>query len=361
MAAYLVRRLLLVIPTLFGIIAINFVVVQFAPGGPVEQMIAELKGHGTGTTGRLTGQGGNEAAAGSTSETYRGARGLDPHIVADIRKMFGFDKPAPERFMLMLGDYLRFDFGRSFFRDQTVVRLIAQKLPVSVSLGLWSTLLVYVISIPLGIAKAVRDGSRFDVWTSAVIIVGYAVPSFLFAVLLIVLFAGGSYLSIFPLRGLVSDNWALLSWPMRIADYFWHIALPITALVISGFATLTMLTKNCFLEEINKQYVLTARSKGLTERRVLYGHVFRNAMLLVVAGFPAALIGILFTGSLLIEVIFSLDGLGLLGFEAAINRDYPIMFGTLYVFTLIGLLLKLISDLTYMVIDPRIDFGTRSA
>jgi microcin C transport system permease protein len=259
----------------------------------------------------------------------------------------------------MIRNYLTFDFGNSFFRDRRVVDLIKDKLPVSISIGLWTTLITYLVSIPLGIRKAVRDGSRFDVWTSAVIIVGYAVPSFLFAVLLIVLFAGGSYLSIFPLRGLVSDNWTSLSWPMRIADYFWHITLPITALVISGFATLTMLTKNCFLEEINKQYVLTARAKGLNERRVLYGHVFRNAMLLVVAGFPAALIGILFTGSLLIEVIFSLDGLGLLGFEAAISRDYPIMFATLYVFTLIGLLLKLISDLTYMLIDPRIDFAAR--
>jgi microcin C transport system permease protein len=261
----------------------------------------------------------------------------------------------------MMRNYLTFDFGNSFFRDRRVVDLIRDKLPVSISIGLWTTLITYLVSIPLGIRKAVRDGSRFDVWTSAVIIVGYAVPSFLFAVLLIVLFAGGSYFSIFPLRGLVSDNWTSLSWPMRIADYFWHITLPITALVISGFATLTMLTKNCFLDEINKQYVVTARAKGLTERRVLYGHVFRNAMLLVVAGFPAALITILFTGSLLIEVIFSLDGLGLLGFEAVINRDYPIVFATLYVFTLIGLLLKLISDLTYMLIDPRIDFAARRA
>jgi len=259
----------------------------------------------------------------------------------------------------MMRNYLTFNFGNSFFRDRRVIDLIRDKLPVSISIGLWTTLITYLVSIPLGIRKAVRDGSRFDVWTSAVIIVGYAVPSFLFAVLLVVLFAGGSYFSIFPLRGLVSDNWAALSWPMRIVDYFWHITLPITALVISGFATLTMLTKNCFLEEINKQYVLTARAKGLTERRVLYGHVFRNAMLLVVAGFPAALIAILFTGSLLIEVIFSLDGLGLLGFEAVINRDYPIVFATLYVFTLIGLLLKLLSDLTYMLIDPRIDFAAR--
>jgi len=359
MAAYLVRRLLLVIPTLFGIIAINFVVVQFAPGGPVEQMIAELKGHGTGTTGRLTGQGGNEAAAGSTSETYRGARGLDPHIVADIRKMFGFDKPAPERFMLMLGDYLRFDFGRSFFRDQTVVRLIAQKLPVSVSLGLWSTLLVYVISIPLGIAKAVRDGSRFDVATSAIVLVGYAVPGFLFAILLVVLFAGGSFVQWFPMRGLTSMGSGVWSMPARAVDYLWHIVLPTTAIVVGGFASLTILTKNCFLEEIRKQYVVTARAKGATEQRILYRHVFRNAMLLIVAGFPSAFIGILFTSALLVEIIFSLDGLGLLGFESAIRRDYPVMFGTLYIFTLLGLLMQIVGDMMYTVVDPRIDFEAR--
>jgi microcin C transport system permease protein len=276
-----------------------------------------------------------------------------------VRKEYGFDKPPLERFALMMRNYLVFDFGTSFFRDRRVVDLIRDKLPVSISIGLWTTLLTYLVSIPLGIRKAVRDGSRFDVWSSAVILVGYAVPSFLFAVLLIVFFAGGSYLHWFPLRGLVSDNWSSLDWPARIADYFWHITLPILALTIGGFATLTMLTKNCFLDEINKQYVLTARAKGLTERRVLYGHVFRNAMLLVVASFPAAFVSILFTGALLIEVIFSLDGLGLLGFEAAINRDYPIMFGTLYVFTLIGLVLKLISDLTYMLIDPRIDFAAR--
>src|SRR5215831_14279947 len=346
MIAYAIRRIALIIPTLFAIMVVNFVIIQAAPGGPVEQMISRLKGSDVSATERVSGGTGEfKTQAGGTDTRYRGARGLD--------------QPPLERFLLMMRNYITFDFGTSFFRDRRVVDLIKDKLPVSISIGLWTTLVTYLVSIPLGIKKAVRDGSRFDVWTSAVIIVGYAVPSFLFAVLLIVLFAGGSYLSIFPLRGLVSDNWAALSWPMQIADYFWHIALPITALVISGFATLTMLTKNCFLEEINKQYVLTARSKGLTERRVLYGHVFRNAMLLVVAGFPAALIGILFTGSLLIEVIFSLDGLGLLGFEAAINRDYPIMFATLYVFTLIGLLLKLISDLTYMLIDPRIDFAAR--
>jgi len=358
MIAYAIRRILLIVPTLFAIMVVNFFIVQAAPGGPIEQMIARLKGTDIGALDRITGGSGDIKAP--TGETqYRGARGLDPAFIAELRKQYGFDKPAIERFGMMMYNYLTFDFGSSFFRDRRVVDLIGDKLPVSISIGLWTTLITYLVSIPLGIRKAVRDGSRFDIWTSGVIIVGYAVPSFLFAVLLIVLFAGGSYFSVFPLRGLVGDNWAALSWPARIADYFWHIALPIAALVIGGFATLTMLTKNCFIDEINKQYVLTARAKGLTEHRVLYGHVFRNAMLLVVAGFPAAFIGILFTGALLIEVIFSLDGLGLLGFEAAINRDYPIMFGALYVFTLIGLALKLISDLTYMLIDPRIDFGRR--
>jgi microcin C transport system permease protein len=360
MIVYAIRRILLIIPTLFAIMVVNFVIVQAAPGGPVELMISRLKGSNVSATERVSGGPGEfKSQAGSGETSYRGARGLDPALIKELERQYGFDKPPLERFWLMMRNYLTFDFGNSFFRDRRVVDLIRDKLPVSISIGLWTTLITYLVSIPLGIRKAVRDGSRFDVWTSAVIIVGYAVPSFLFAVLLIVLFSGGSYFSIFPLRGLVSDNWATLAWPMRVADYFWHITLPVTALVISGFATLTMLTKNCFLEEINKQYVLTARAKGLSERRVLYGHVFRNAMLLVVAGFPAALIGILFTGSLLIEVIFSLDGLGLLGFEAAINRDYPIMFATLYVFTLIGLLLKLISDLTYMLIDPRIDFAAR--
>ena len=290
---------------------------------------------------------------------YRGARGLDPAFIKELEKQYGFDKPPVERFLLMMKNYLTFDFGNSFFRDRSVVSLIKDKLPVSISIGLWTTLITYLVSIPLGIRKAVKDGSRFDVWTSGVIIVGYAVPSFLFAVLLIVLFAGGSYFSIFPLRGLTSDNWAMLDWPHRILDYFWHIALPITALVIGGFATLTMLTKNCFLDEINKQYVLTARAKGLTERRVLYGHIFRNAMLLVVAGFPAAFIGILFTGSLLIEVIFSLDGIGLLGFESALNRDYPVMFGTLYFFGMIGLVMGIVGDMMYTVVDPRLDFEAR--
>jgi microcin C transport system permease protein len=360
MIAYALRRIAVMIPTLFAIMVVNFFIVQAAPGGPVQQMVAKLRGNDISATARITGEGAGELKnTSSENSKYRGARGLDPAFIRELEKQYGFDKPPLTRFLLMMRNYLTFDLGNSFFRDQSVVSLIREKLPVSISIGLWTTLLTYLVSIPLGIRKAVRDGSRFDVWTSGVIIVGYAVPSFLFAVLLVVLFAGGSYWRIFPLRGLVSDDWASFGWPHRVADYFWHIALPITALVIGGFATLTMLTKNCFLDEINKQYVLTARAKGLTQRRVLYGHIFRNAMLLVVAGFPAAFVGILFTGSLLIEVIFSLPGLGLLGFDAAINRDYPIMFGTLYVFTLIGLVLKLVSDLTYMLIDPRIDFARR--
>ena len=359
MIAYIIRRVALMIPTLFAIMVVNFFIVQAAPGGPVEQMIAKIKGTAVAATARVTGGGGELKGAATSESGYRGARGLSPAFIKQLRKEYGFDKPMPQRFLQMIKNYATFNLGNSFFQDRSVISLILSRLPVSISIGLWTTLITYLVSIPLGIRKAVRDCSRFDVWTSAVIIVGYAGPSFLFAVLLIVLFAGGSYWSIFPLRGLVSDNWWSLDWPNRILDYFWHITLPIAALVIGGFATLTMLTKNCFLDEVNKQYVLTARAKGLTERRVLYGHVFRNAMLLVVAGFPAAFVGILFTGSLLIEVIFSLNGLGLLGFDAALNRDYPIKFGTLYVFTLIGLLLKLISDLTYMLIDPRIDFERR--
>ncbi len=358
MTAYLLRRLLLVIPTLFGIVAINFAVVQFAPGGPVEQMVAELKGHGTGVTGRMTGAGGAEAMPAGDA-TYRGARGLDPKVVADIRKMFGFDKPAPERFLLMLHGYLHFDFGRSFFRDKPVLRLIEEKMPVSVSLGLWSTLLVYFISIPLGIAKAVRDGSRFDVASSAAVLIGYAIPGFLFAILLVVLFAGGSFVQWFPLRGLHSEGAETWSIPAQVADYIWHMVLPTVAIVVGGFAGLTVLTKNCFLEEVRKQYVVTARAKGASERRILYGHVFRNAMLLIVAGFPSAFIGILFSSALLVEIIFSLDGLGLLGFEAAIQRDYPVMFGTLFIFTLLGLLMQIAGDLLYTVVDPRIDFEAR--
>ena len=353
------------IPTLLGIMVVNFAIVQTAPGGPVDVMIARIRGHGAEATARVGGSSGGDVAGGRDAPTaggdarYRGARGIDPDLIRQLEKQYGFDRPATERFVMMLRNYLRFDFGQSFFRDQRVIDLVIQKLPVSISLGLWTTLLIYLISIPLGVAKAVRDGSAFDVWTSGAVIVGYAIPGFLFAIMLIVLFAGGSFLAWFPLRGLVSDSWATLPWPARIADYFWHVALPVTALVVGGFASLTMLTKNSFLEEIGKQYVVTARAKGLSRRRVLYGHVFRNAMLLVVAGFPAAFVGILFTGALLIEVIFSLDGLGLLGFEAAINRDYPIMFGTLYIYTLIGLVLGLISDLMYAVIDPRIDFARR--
>jgi microcin C transport system permease protein len=368
MLAYTARRLLLMVPTLFGIMVVNFIVVQAAPGGPVELMIARIKGQAGEATARVGGSATGETAApqmpgaapGSGEESkYRGARGLDPDFIRQLERQFGFDRPAPERFIRMLRSYVTFDFGTSFFRDQRVIDLIVQKLPVSISLGLWTTLLIYLISLPLGVAKAIRDGSAFDVWTSTVVIIGYAIPGFLFAILLVVLFAGGSVFAWFPLRGLVSDHWALLPWPARILDYLWHIVLPVTALVVGGFAGLTMLTKNSFLEEINKQYVVTARSKGLTRRRVLYGHVFRNAMLIVIAGFPSAFIGIFFTGALLIEVIFSLDGLGLLGFEAAINRDYPIMFGTLYIYTLVGLLLNLVSDLTYVAVDPRIDFATR--
>jgi microcin C transport system permease protein len=356
MGAYALRRLLLLVPTLFGIITINFAVVQFAPGGPVEQMLAELRGRGA-TTSRITG-GGSEVMA-PNDPNYRGGRGLDPTVVADIRRMFGFDKPPLTRYFDMVGQYLRFDFGRSFFRDRTVLGLVLDKLPVSISIGLWSTLLVYLVSIPLGIRKAVRDGSRFDVATSAVVLVGYAIPGFLFAILLVVLFAGGSFEQWFPLRGLSSPGSDAWSWPARAADYGWHMVLPTIALVAGGFASLTILTKNCFLEEIRKQYVTTARAKGASETRVLYGHVFRNAMLLIVAGFPAAFIGILFSSALLVEIVFSLDGLGLLGFDSAIRRDYPVMFGTLYIFTLIGLLLQLVGDLMYTLVDPRIDFEAR--
>jgi microcin C transport system permease protein len=298
---------------------------------------------------------------GDMSSKYRGARGLDPEIIKEIERQFGFDKPAYKRFFMMIRTYLLFDFGDSYFRDRSVMSLVIEKMPVSISLGLWTTFLVYLISIPLGIRKAVRDGSRFDVWSSSLVVLGNAIPGFLFAILLIVLFAGGRYFDWFPLRGLVSANWAELSWSARIIDYFWHITLPVLSMVIGGFAGLTMLTKNSFLEEIHKQYVVTARSKGITEHRVLYGHIFRNAMLIVIAGFPSAFVGALFTGSLLTEIIFSLDGLGLLGFEAAVNRDYPVMFGTLYFFTLLGLLLNLVGDLTYHVVDPRITFESQEA
>lgn len=359
MLAYIVRRLLLIVPTLLGILLINFIIVQAAPGGPVEQMIAKLEGFDAasgGATARVSGGGGEVSVAGSD---YRGAQGLDPELVAEIEKMYGFDKSAPERFWLMIKSYAQLDFGQSFFRDASVVDLILEKMPVSISLGLWSTLITYLISIPLGIAKATRHGSAFDVWTSSAIIVGYAIPAFLFAILLIVLFAGGSYWDWFPLRGLTSGNFDELSLGGKILDYFWHLALPVTALVIGNFATLTLLTKNSFLDEIGKQYVVTARAKGLTDNRVLYGHVFRNAMLIVVAGFPSAFLGIFFAGSMLIEVIFSLDGLGLLGFESIVNRDYPVVFGTLFIFSLFGLVAKLLSDLMYTLIDPRIDFDSR--
>ncbi len=359
MGAYLLRRLALMLPTLFGIILINFVVVQFAPGGPVEQALSELRGRGGSGIERITG-GAGEIRSPQVGETqYRGAQGLDPAIVREIEKAFGFDKPAHQRFWEMLTGYLRFDLGRSLFKDRPVAALIWEKLPVSVSLGLWSTLIIYLVSIPLGIRKAVRDGSRFDLWTSAVVLVGYAIPGFLFAILLVVLFAGGSFVQWFPLRGLLSSGLENAGFFTRAVDYAWHMVLPTLALIIGGFASLTMLTKNSFLEEINKQYVLTARAKGAGEQRVLYGHVFRNAMLLIIAGFPAAFIGILFTGALLVEIIFSLDGLGLLGFEAAIRRDYPLMFGTLYIFTLLGLVLQIVGDFTYTLVDPRIDFEGR--
>ena len=358
MLAYIARRLLLIIPTLFGIMVINFAIVQFAPGGPIDQVIAQIRGAGSGMLGRVGGSTAGDTGAANTDS--RGIRGIDPRLVKDLEKQFGFDKPAPARFALMMKSYLSFDFGKSFFRDRPVVELIKERLPISISLGLWTTLISYLVSIPLGIRKAVRDGSAFDVWTSAAIIFGNAIPSFLFAVLLIIVFAGGSYFTWFPLRGLVSDDWAELDLWHKVLDYFWHIVLPVTALVVGAFAQLTMLTKNSFLEEIRKQYVTTARAKGVSERRVLYGHVFRNAMLIVIAGFPSAFIGILFTATLLIEIVFSLNGLGLLGYEAALARDYPIMFGTLYILTLIGLVTRLVSDLTYMIVDPRIDFASRA-
>lgn len=359
MLAYILRRLLLIIPTLFGILLINFLIVQAAPGGPVEQMIAKLEGFDAaagGATGRISG-GGSEVTVAASN--YRGAQGLDPELISEIEHLYGFDKPASERFWIMLVNYLHLDFGESFFRDAKVTELILEKMPVSISLGLWSALITYLISIPLGIAKATRHNSSFDIWTSSAIIIGYAIPGFLFAILLIVLFAGGSYWDWFPLRGLTSNNFDELSLLGKIGDYFWHLALPVTALVIGNFATLTLLTKNSFLDQINKQYVVTARAKGLTENAVLYGHIFRNAMLIVIAALPAAVLGIFFTGSMLIEVIFSLDGLGLLGFESIVNRDYPVVFGTLFIFSLFGLIMKLISDITYTLVDPRIDFSSR--
>ena len=364
MGGYILRRLLLMIPTLVGIMAISFAVIQFAPGGPVEQVIADLTGQGNNADQRLNGGGGDlltqqDSVSSDMNAKYRGAQGLDPELIAKLEKQFGFDKPPLTRFGEMMWNYIRFDFGESFFRNTSVIDLILEKMPVSVSLGVWILLLSYCISIPLGIRKAVKDGSAFDIWTSGVIIIGYAVPGFLFAILLVVLFAGGSFFDWFPLRGLVSDNFAELSWWQKIIDYFWHLALPLISLSLAAFATTTLLTKNSFIDEIKKQYVTTARAKGLTERQVLYGHVFRNAMLIVIAGFPGAFISAFFTGSLLIENIFSLDGLGRLGYLSVVKRDYPIVFATLYIFSLMGLLVGLLSDLMYTWVDPRIDFDKR--
>jgi microcin C transport system permease protein len=360
MGAYILRRLALIIPTLVGIMIINFTLTQFVPGGPIEQIIAQIEGEGD-VFQNIAG-GGGEAGGGFQSEGdsgYLGARGLPPEFIADLERQFGFDKPPVERFLDMMWGYLRFDFGESYFRSISVVDLVLEKMPVSITLGLWSTVIAYLVSIPLGIRKAVKDGTPFDTWTSGAIIVAYAIPGFLFAILLIVLFAGGSYWQIFPLRGLTSDNWEELSLLGKVADYFWHITLPVLASTIAAFAGLTMLTKNSFLDEIKKHYVMTARAKGLSERRVLYGHVFRNAMLIVIAGFPAVFVSVFFGGSIIIETIFSLDGLGRMGYEAAVARDYPVVFGTLYVFGLLGLVMGLVSDLMYVWIDPRIDFETR--
>ncbi|MGF1501828.1 MAG: microcin C ABC transporter permease YejB [Paracoccaceae bacterium] len=387
MGAYILRRLLLIIPTLFGIMVLNFAIIQFAPGGPVQQVLAEVEaeahGGSGGATARFSGGGdGGGGAAGSDGSAYRGAQGLDQAFIAELEVQFGFSRivcaegysgepdiaapecrkeaiPVWERFFITMWNYLTFDFGESFFRSVTVIDLILEKMPVSITLGLWTTLISYLVSIPLGIAKAVRDGTPFDATTSGLVIAAYAIPNFLFAILLLVFFAGGSFLQIFPLRGLHSDGWETMSWGTYILDYLWHIVLPVTALAISGFATLTLLTKNSFLDEIRKQYVLTARAKGLTERRVLYGHVFRNAMLIVIAGFPSAFIGIFLSSSLIVETVFSLDGLGLLGYESVVNRDYPVVLGTLYLFGVIALVTKLISDLMYVWIDPRIDFEAR--
>ena len=365
MTAYLLRRLLLVVPTLFGIMVLNFFIVQTAPGGPVEQMIAQIQGTAVGATERFSGGSGGDLMkrpqneGGGNAGAYRGARGLPPEVIQRIEHMYGFDKPIWQRFWTMMKDYAVFDFGDSFFKNRRVIDLVLDKMPVSISLGLWTTLLIYLISVPLGIAKATRDGTRFDLASSSVLIVLNAIPAFLFAILLVVLFAGATYAKWFPLRGLVSDGWQDFSLAHKIADYLWHLVLPVGAMVIGGFAGLTFLTKNSFIEEIGKQYVLTARAKGLVENRVLYGHVFRNAMLIVIAGLPSAFIAILFTGNLLTEVIFSLDGLGYLGFEAAINRDYPVMFGTLYVFGLVGLVMNIVGDFIYTVVDPRIDFEAR--
>jgi len=367
MGAYIARRIFLMVPTLLGILLVSFIVVQFAPGGPVERVLAQLSGADTGGSSRISGSSGGDmvargqvgAAADAVSSKYRGAQGLDPKFIESLEKQFGFDKPAYQRFGIMLWNYATFDFGKSYFRDVSVLQLVKEKLPVSMSLGIFMTLITYLISIPLGIRKAVTDGSPFDTWTSSLIIIGYAIPGFLFAILLIVLFAGGSFWDVFPLRGLTSDYFAALPWYAKILDYFWHLVLPLISMALAAFATMTLLTKNSFLDEIRKQYVLTARAKGCTSRQVLYGHVFRNAMLIVIAGFPGAFVHAFFTGSLLIETIFSLDGLGLLGFESVLNRDYPVVFATLYIFSLVGLAVNLLADLTYTWVDPRIDFETR--
>ena len=365
MLTYIIRRLLLLIPTLIGVMILNFAIIQLAPGGPIEQVLAKLSGQGAEITERIT-QNKDDLTPSvdsqvSNNSKYKGAQGLDPEFIKELEAQFGLDKPLHQQFLIMMKNYLTFDFGESFFRDRKVVDLVLDKMPVSISLGIWTTLLVYLISIPLGIKKAIRDGSSFDIWTSGAVIVGYAIPGFIFAVVLLVVFAGGSYLTILPLSGLTSENWDDLSQTDKILDYLKHIALPIMAMVIGGFASLTMLTKNSFLDQIGQQYVITAKAKGLTEKRILYGHVFRNAMLIVIAAFPASFIGVLFTGSVLIEVIFSLDGLGRLGFEAVFNRDYPIIFGTLYFYTLVGLLMNIVGDITYMLVDPRIDFESREA
>ena len=365
MTAYIFRRLLLIIPTLLGIMLINFAVVQIVPGGPVEQMIAQISGTAVESTARFSGGGEGEYLNSNSNDSssfdskYRGAQGLDSDIIKEIEEMYGMNEPAHIRFFIMLKNYISFDFGESFFRDQKVIDLVIDKMPVSISLGLWTTLLVYLISIPLGIRKAIKDGSQFDIVSSTIITIGYAIPNFLFAVILIVFFAGGRYFDFFPLRGLVSENFDELSMLLKIKDYFWHLTLPLLAMLVSGFAGLTFLTKNSFLDQINQQYVMTARAKGLSENKILYGHVFRNAMLIVIAGFPSAFVGILFSSSLFIEVIFSLDGLGLLGYEAALTRDYPVIFATLYFFSLLGLIMGILGDIMYSIIDPRIDFESR--
>ena len=359
MLSYIFRRLILIVPTLVGIMCINFFLVQFVPGGPIEQIISDLEKNSSFLDS--IGGGSQEVRTSDGLDSYKGSVGLPKDFIDELEAQFGFDKPIWERFFSMMYDYITFDFGDSYFRSISVIELIIEKMPVSISLGLWTTLLAYMISIPLGIRKALLDGSSFDNWTSTLIIIGYSIPGFLFAIFLLVLFAGGSYLQLFPIRGLVSSNFENMSFFGQIKDYFWHIALPVIASTVSAFATLTLLTKNSFLDEIKKQYVITARSKGLSDQRVLYGHVFRNAMLIIIAGFPGLFISVFFGSSLIIETIFSLDGLGRLGFEAAVSRDYPVVFGTLYIFGLLGLVVGLLSDLMYVWVDPRIDFEKRQS